>query len=57
VNLDERKELYRKILTKIADNVYVLPLYTNPSVYAFTKDLEFKAYPDENPRFFNAKWK
>jgi peptide/nickel transport system substrate-binding protein len=57
VDLEERKSLYRKILTKVADNVYVLPLYTNPAVYAFTKDLEFKAYPDENPRFFNAKWK
>jgi peptide/nickel transport system substrate-binding protein len=57
IDPNERKNLYRKILNKIADEVYALPLYTNPSVYAFTKDLDFKAYPDENPRFFNAKWK
>lgn len=52
-----RKELYAKIMKKIADNVYVLPIATAPAVYAFTKDLEFKAYPDENPRFYLSKWK
>lgn len=53
----KRKELYAKALKKIADEVYVLPLVTAPAVYAFTKDLVFKAYADENPRFFLAKWK
>lgn len=52
-----RKELYVKIIKKIADEVYVLPIGTSPAVYAFTKDLEFKAYADENPRFYLSKWK
>jgi peptide/nickel transport system substrate-binding protein len=25
--------------------------------YAYTKDLNFTAQPDEIPRFFNASWK
>ena len=53
----KRKEIYAKILRKVADNVYVLPIATAPAVYAFTKTLDFKAYADENPRFYLAKWK
>lgn len=53
----KRKELYAKIMAKVANEVYVLPIATAPAVYAFTKDLDFKAYPDENPRFYLSKWK
>ena len=57
IDPDERKRLYGQILRKIADNVYVLPLYTNPSVAAFTSDLAFRAWPDENPRFYMQRWR
>jgi peptide/nickel transport system substrate-binding protein len=57
IDPDERKQLYGQILRKIADNVYVLPLYTNPSVAAFTSDLAFRTWPDENPRFYMQRWR
>jgi peptide/nickel transport system substrate-binding protein len=57
IDVAKRKEIYAKILNRIADNVFVLPLATSPAVYAFTKDLQFKAYADENPRFYLSKWK
>jgi peptide/nickel transport system substrate-binding protein len=53
----ERKELYKKALQRIAAQAYWVPLYVNPSTYAYTSDLEIAAFPDENPRFFLAKWK
>lgn len=57
IDPDERKRLYGLILRKIADNVFVLPLYTNPSVTAFTSDLAYRTWPDENPRFYMQRWR
>ena len=54
---EQRKLVYRKALQRIADQAYVLPLFTWVANYVYTKDLEFKAYPDAVPRFFLAKWK
>ena len=53
----ERKAAYKKALARIADEVYSVPLYSLPVYYAFTKDLDFRAYPDELPRFWEYKWK
>jgi peptide/nickel transport system substrate-binding protein len=53
----KRKELFSKSLHKIADEMYLLPLWSHPNVHAFKTDLDFKPYPDENPRFYFAKWK
>ncbi|MFX4778165.1 hypothetical protein ABTB39_20025, partial [Acinetobacter baumannii] len=53
----KRKELFSKSLNKIADEMYLLPLWSHPNVHAFNKDLDFKPYPDENPRFYFLKWK
>jgi peptide/nickel transport system substrate-binding protein len=52
-----RKELYDKALNRIADEVYWLPLWVHPVVYACAADLDFSPYSDENPRFYFAKWK
>lgn len=57
IDPEERKRLYTLILRRIADNVFVLPLYTNPSVSAFTRDLAYRAWPDENPRFYMQRWR
>jgi peptide/nickel transport system substrate-binding protein len=57
VDPEVRKEAYAKGLVKIAQESYSVPMYSLPVYYAYTKDLEFTAYPDELPRFWEAKWK
>lgn len=52
-----RKEAYAKALTKIAEQVYWVPLFTWPTNYATTKDLEWTPTADEIPRFYTASWK
>jgi peptide/nickel transport system substrate-binding protein len=57
IDMDVRKENYKKALQLIAEKCYTVPLFTWVANYAFSKDLDFVAYPDEIPRFFLAKWK
>ncbi len=58
-SIDEnvRKENYKKAFSRIASEVYWLPMFTYAKYYAYSKDLDFKATPDEIPRFYTAKWK
>jgi peptide/nickel transport system substrate-binding protein len=44
-------------LQRIAEQAYSIPLWSSNMNYAYTKDLNFSAQPDEIPRFFNASWK
>lgn len=57
VDPTERKKLYGEAIEKITKNAYWAPMFTYSSNYAFTSDLNFKAYPDELPRFWEASWK
>jgi len=57
VDPNVRKAAYRKALDRIAEQLYALPLWSLPVNYAFTKDLAFTPYPDELPRFWEARWK
>ena len=41
----------------IADKAYAVPLYSLPVYYVASKDLKFKAYPDELVRFWEMGWK
>mgnify|MGYP003332330257 FL=1 len=52
-----RKTAYSKAIQIATAKAYWLPLFTQVSVYAFSKQLEMKTYPDELPRFYFAKWK
>ncbi len=52
-----RKAAYHKALNRIAEQTYWLPLFTYPTNYAMTKDLQWKPTEDEIPRFFTASWK
>lgn len=52
-----RKDNYSKALNRIAEEAYSVPLFTWVANYAFTKDLNFKAYADEIPRYFMCTWK
>jgi len=57
VEPEKRKDYYSKALQRIAEQAYWVPLFSYVSNYAFNKDLEFTPYPDEVPRFFEARWK
>jgi peptide/nickel transport system substrate-binding protein len=57
VDPNVRKAAYQKALVRIAEQLYALPLWSLPVNYAFTKDLAFTPYPDELPRFWEARWK
>jgi peptide/nickel transport system substrate-binding protein len=52
-----RKASYKKALDRISEQAYAVPLFTWVANYAYSKELDFKAWPDEIPRFFMAKWK
>jgi peptide/nickel transport system substrate-binding protein len=57
IDPEKRKMVYKKALQRIADQAYVLPLFTWVANYVFSKELDFTPYPDAVPRFFLAKWK
>ena len=57
VDPDVLRENYKKALQRITEQCYTIPLFTWVSNYAFSKDLDFKAWPDEIPRFYMTKWK
>jgi peptide/nickel transport system substrate-binding protein len=52
-----RATAYRQALLRIAEQAYTVPLYSLPVYYAYVKELEFKPYPDEIPRFWESRWK
>ncbi len=52
-----RQTYYDKAIHKITKNAYWAPMFSYSSNYAFDSTLNFKAYPDELPRFWEASWK
>ncbi len=58
-SIDEnvRKAKYKEAFSRISGELYWLPMFTYAKYYAYSKDLDFKATPDEIPRFYTAKWK
>ncbi|RWR07330.1 ABC transporter substrate-binding protein [Paenirhodobacter populi] len=53
----ERKEVYAKALKKIADEAYIVPMYSFNVNYGLSQDLTFQPYPDEFARFWQSSWK
>jgi peptide/nickel transport system substrate-binding protein len=51
-----RKKAYSAAIKLMTEKAYWLPLFTYVNPYAFSKQLIFKTYPDELPRFYFAKW-
>jgi peptide/nickel transport system substrate-binding protein len=52
-----RKDAYAKALGMIEERAYALPLFALPISYIANKDLAFKIYADEIPRFWEMSWK
>jgi peptide/nickel transport system substrate-binding protein len=57
VDPDTRRKYYIEAIAITTKEAYVLPLATQTVPYAMTKDLNFKPYPDELPRFYLSSWK
>ena len=57
VDAAARRTAYARAINLITDRAYWLPVSTYVTVYGISRQLDFKAYPDEMPRFFWAKWK
>lgn len=57
VDGEARLSLYQKALSRIAEQAYMLPLFTYPVNYAYSSDLDFTPTSDEIPQFYSAKWK
>ncbi len=56
IDPEKRKEFYKKAFSRIAEEAFWVPMVTYAKYYAWSKDLDFTATPDEIPRFFTAKW-
>ena len=54
---DERKKNYSAAIKRITEQAFWLPLHTYVTTYGISRQLDFKAYADELPRFYLAKWK
>ena len=52
-----RKRAYDAAIKRIAEQAYFMPIHTYVNIYAYQKQLEFKSFADELPRFYLAKWK
>ncbi len=48
---------YKNAITRIMDQMYMLPLNSYSIYYAYTSDLDFKPYKDEIPRYYLYGWK
>ena len=57
IDPEVRKANYKMAFERISGELYWLPMFTYAKYYAYSKDLDFKATPDEIPRFYTAKWK
>jgi peptide/nickel transport system substrate-binding protein len=54
---EERKSLYKKALTRIAEQAYFIPVVKYGRIYATNADLDIKITPDELGHFYMARWK
>ena len=56
-NPDERRKNYSAAIKIITEKMYFLPLFNSVVTYGLSKQLNFKPYPDELPRFYLSSWK
>ncbi|ARO15306.1 peptide/nickel transport system substrate-binding protein [Ketogulonicigenium robustum] len=56
IDPDARTVAYSHAVEAIAENAYIIPMFTYALNYVYNKDLNFTPVPDETPRFFEASW-
>ena len=52
-----RAENYAEAIERITSQIYWLPMFSHVRNYAFIKELDFKGFVDEIPRFYAYGWK
>jgi peptide/nickel transport system substrate-binding protein len=57
VDPEVRQDAYRQAHKLITERAYAVPLYALVTWYVQNKDLAFRPYPDELPRFYEMSWK
>jgi peptide/nickel transport system substrate-binding protein len=56
-NPDTRRKYYSEAIRLATGQMYVLPLMTSVQTYVARKEVNFRAYPDELPRFYLMSWR
>ncbi len=54
---DQRRKNYSEAIQLITANAYWVPMFTQTITYGMSKQLNFKPFPDELPRFYLSSWK
>jgi peptide/nickel transport system substrate-binding protein len=54
---DQRRKAYSAAIKLITERAYWIPMYTYTITYGLSRQLNFKPYPDELPRFYLSSWK
>jgi peptide/nickel transport system substrate-binding protein len=54
---EERRREYSAAIRRITEQAYFLPLWTYSTTYAFSRQLDFRPWADELPRFYLSRWK
>jgi peptide/nickel transport system substrate-binding protein len=54
---DARRRSYSAAIRRITEQAFFLPLWSYSTTYAFSRQLDFKPWPDELPRFYLSTWK
>jgi peptide/nickel transport system substrate-binding protein len=54
---ERRKELYAEAIERTTGEAYWIPLYAWPVGYAYSDEVNFTPYFDENPRLYSVGWK
>ena len=54
---DARRKAYSVAIRRITEQAFFLPLWSYSTTYAFSRQLDFKPWPDELPRFYLSLWK
>lgn len=57
VDPDKRRAAYSAVLKRLTEQANFMPLYTFVTTYATSRQLNFKTFRDELPRFYLASWK
>ena len=54
---DARRKAYSAAIRRITEQAFFLPLWSYSTTYAFSRQLDFRPWPDELPRFYLSSWK
>jgi peptide/nickel transport system substrate-binding protein len=57
VDAAAREKAYSAALHRITDQAYMVPLSTYVTTYGVSRQLNFTAYADEMPRYYESSWK